>query len=349
MYSGESKYAEWVESYVQAWIERMRQNNGILPDNIGPNGKIGECMDGKWWGGYYGWRWPHGLANQIEGALIGASNAYLVSGKADYLELPRSVLDLMISKSRVENGQVLVPRRHGDKGWYDYRPMKPMFPVYLWYISQDPQDYERIKKLCSISQWNTFKYQTNNRDWGNIGPWLAFIEGRNPDYPQQILEATYQESLLRMEKIRTDESVPAERGVHHWQRVNPLVLEGLIQLMLGAPNHVYHGGLMHCSVFYFDPARKRPGVPPDVAALVDRVGPEGISLHLVNLHPSETREVILKAGAFGEHKFTEIKLKGMNCQVNNRFCRVILGPATVVNLSVGMKRYVNRPAYDRPW
>ena len=42
--------------------------------------------------------------------------------------------------------------------------------------------------------------------------------------------------------------------MHHWQQRNPVVLEGLVQLMLGGPNHIYHGGLLaRAACFYFDP------------------------------------------------------------------------------------------------
>ena len=58
---------------------------------------------------------------------------------------------------------------------------------------------------------------------------------------------------------------------------------------------------MHTSVRYFDPARQRPGIPRDVAALVERITPNGFRIQLVNLHPSESRDVILQAGMFGEH------------------------------------------------
>ena len=99
LYTGDATYKSWIEEYVGAWIQHTERNGGILPDNVGPNGVIGEHMDGKWWGGYYGWRWPHGLLNQIESTLIAAANAYLVSGDASYLDLPRSVLDLVASKA----------------------------------------------------------------------------------------------------------------------------------------------------------------------------------------------------------------------------------------------------------
>jgi hypothetical protein len=345
MYTGDRKYRQWIEDYVGAWMDHTRRNGGILPDNIGPSGKIGEHMDGKWWGGYYGWRWPHGLFNQIESTLIGGTNAYLVSGDPKYLKLPRSVFELIEKQARVQNERVVVPHRHGDKGWYAYRLLNPAHAVYLWYISQDPRDYRRLRKLTQGSPWDRLKYKKGKGDWEQAGPWLGFIEGRNADYPVQILKATYAESLRRLETVRHDQSEPASRDLHHWQQRNPVLLEGLVQLMLGGPNHIYHGGLLNCRVFYFDPARKRPGLPPDVAALVDKVTPDSISVQLVNLHASEPREVVLQAGAFGEHEFTTAGHKKQRIQVGRNRVGVRLGPGAGGRLDLGMKRYVNAPSY----
>jgi len=349
MYSGEAKYRRWIEEYVQAWIERTRQNGGILPDNVGPCGKTGENMDGKWWGGYYGWRWPHGLFNQVEATLIGGSNAYLASGDAKYLELPRSVLDVVQREARVENGRVVVPHRHGDRGWYDYRPINPAHLVYLWHVSQDPQDRRRIAELTRGSSWDRLAYRKGKGDWEHAGPWLAFVEGRNPDYPLQILKATYTETLRKLEVIRRDRTVPRERDVHHWQQRNPVVLEGLVQLTLGCPNHVYHGGLLHSRLFYFDPVRKRPGLPPDVAALVDRITPDGLSVQLVNLNPTQPRDVILRAGAFGEHAFTSVRHGDRRLELKGKHLQVRLRPGAQGRLELGMARYVHRPSYAFPW
>ena len=50
LYTGDEKYRRWVLDYVQAWMDRAKQNGGVIPDNVGPNGRIGERMNGKWWG-----------------------------------------------------------------------------------------------------------------------------------------------------------------------------------------------------------------------------------------------------------------------------------------------------------
>ncbi|MBI4664475.1 MAG: hypothetical protein HY735_37255 [Verrucomicrobia bacterium] len=349
MYDGDPKYERWIEGYVSAWMERVRQNNGILPDNVGLGGKIGEHMNGKWWGGYYGWRWPHGLFNQIESTLIGAANAYLATGIPKFLELPRSVIKLVQSKGRMENGQFRVPNRYDDRGWYDLRPVRPEYLIHLWCISQDPQDYDRIGQMANVSTWDKLQYRKGKGDFGHEGPWLRFLEAKFPNYPEEILKATYGETLRRLQVIRADNSTPEKRNVHHWQERNPVVLESLVQTMLGGPNHIYHGGLLHTRLRYFDPVRKRPGIPPDVAALVDQIKPDGCSVVLVNLHPSEARSVIVQAGAFGEHQFVNVRSPGRSVEVNRRFFEVQLRPGAVGRLELTMNRYVNPPSYALPW
>jgi len=347
--TGEATYARWIEEYVGAWMERVRANGGILPDNVGLSGRIGEYMDGRWWGGYYGWRWPHGLFNQVEATLIGAVNAFLVSHDARYFELPRSVLRLVQAQGRREGDRLLVPHRHDQRGWYDYRPLNPSYLVHLWYVSQDPEDYARIGEMADTTSWGRLAYRKPKGDYGHEGPWLRFLEGRYPDYPVDILEATYGETQRRLGLARTDTSRPEDRNVHHWQERNPVVLEGLVQTMLGGPNHIYHGGLLQVRLRYFDVGRRRPGVPPEVAALVERLTPDRVVVRLVNLHPTEPRELVVQAGAFGEHQFTRADDGQRVRSLDTKWLPVRLQPGAVARLELGMRLYVNTPTYASPF
>lgn len=349
MYTGEEKYRRWVVDYVQAWMERTKHNNGILPDNVGLSGKIGENMDGKWYGGYYGWRWPHGLFNLLESSTIGASNALLLTGDVSYLDLPRSQIAVVAAQSRTQDGRKVVPQRYNEKGWYDFRPLQPQYPINIWYLSQSTGDRWRMDELLYTSDWARTNYRKAKGDDKNEGPWIAFLEGRSSNWPVEILRANYQETLRRLSVIRADKTTVDEQDVHHWQNRNPIVLEGLVQQMLGAPNHIYHGGLLHTRLRYFDPKARRPGVPPDVAALVDRIQPDSVSVQLVNLHPSEAREVILQAGMFGEHAFTIAELEEGKSDVNARTLTVRLRPGAAARLTLTMRRWVNQPTYDFPW
>jgi hypothetical protein len=75
MYSNDDAYKQWVLDYLAAWEERAARNGGIIPDNVGLDDVIGQYLDGKWWGGYYGWRWPHGFLTIIEPITNACMNA----------------------------------------------------------------------------------------------------------------------------------------------------------------------------------------------------------------------------------------------------------------------------------
>ena len=79
--------------------------------------------------------------------------------------------------------------------------------------------------------------------------------------------------------------------------------EALLQLTCGGPQTIYHGGLLHVRLRYYDADEARPGLPAEVAALVSQVTATTTTVELVNTSPLHARRVILQAGAFGEHRF----------------------------------------------
>jgi hypothetical protein len=424
LFTGEQKYAEWIKEYTGAWLERTRANNGISPDNVGLSGKVGEYHDGKWWGGNYGWQWPHGFLTLGMPFLISSSNAMLVTqGDADYLELVRSNVDQLIANGKNYNGSFLVPYKYGDRGWFSFRPLARTYPVSLWYLSMQDADWQRIEKLrqastvdwhiatkstypsngyatlpepmgdcegCDIGglhDWNRVADIRSKTDSGHDGPWVRFLAGANPDYPQRILRQAYGQVNYRMKMIREDvllleydprgtEEIDPPRvdlknvHEHHWMTVNPVTTEALIQLTLGAPQIQYNGGLLHARVRYFDADARRPGLPPDVAALVTRVSADRTGLELVNLSPFDTRRVIIQGGMFGEHRFDRVtfrkrtdkdpiqpdffargepELTAETVDVNRKFFQIELPPGTGQTLEIETKRFANKPTYAFPW
>ncbi|CAN5266323.1 hypothetical protein BH23BAC1_BH23BAC1_47320 [soil metagenome] len=353
MYTGDKEYKDWTLNYVKAWMERVEKNNGIIPDNVGLSGKIGEHMDGNWWGGYYGWKWPHGLRNKLEATTIGASNAYLISGDPAYLQLPYSVIESVTKEAKTIDGKMLIPHRYDQKGWFDFRSMQAFYPTHLWFISQQKKDWQRVKQLVDSVEWQQLKYVKGKGEERNTATWLGFLEGVVPTYPVDILKATYNEMLERLDNIRKDTSTPDHQDVHHWQQRNPVILEGLVQTMLGAPNHIYHGGLLNTSVRYFDPENQRSGIPTHLAALVSQISPSGITLELVNLHPTETKNVIIQGGMFGEHQIKRvkqiIKYPYQFDTINHKFFQAEISPGSVVQLEIEMERFKNSPTYAFPW
>ena len=85
----ESKYRDWILEYVDAWVERTRLNDGIIPTNIGLDGTIGGECGGKWYGGVYGWGFT--VINPVTGqaahrpsfynrCFYGFANALMLTG-----------------------------------------------------------------------------------------------------------------------------------------------------------------------------------------------------------------------------------------------------------------------------
>jgi hypothetical protein len=353
LYTGDERYRRWVLDYLEAWNERIAANGGLCPDNIGPNGQIGELMGGKWWGGYYGWRWPHGLMSILQPLTIAAMNAVLLTGDMGYLDIPRGQIDQMIERGRVENGRLLVPHRHTDTGWTAERPLSPEYPLQIWFMSQDPRDRERIERFPErATDWRTVRPGRGKGDDIHIAPWYCYLQGDNPDYPRQILGAQWLEAARRMQLVRMDTADPETVDVHHWQDRNPVHTEGLIQLTCGGPQIIYHGGLLHTRLRHFDALARRPGLPPDVGALVESLDAGGLTLALANTSPLHERRLLIQAGAFGEHSFTEAReLDGEQpaaLEINNAQLAIRLPPGAALRLHLGMRRFVHRPSYAQP-
>jgi hypothetical protein len=376
LYSGEEKYRSWVLDYLKAWEERTRQNGGIIPDNIGLTGEIGEYNDGKWWGGYYGWRWPHGFMTIIEPLTNACMNAVLLTGDMTRLDFARKQLDENWALRKEHEGQWLVPYKHFDAGWTDYRKPAPKYPIYLWTVSMADEDLERIDRIAKDHDWNEVIIPTisggdkkTGRDTkhyiGNTQPWFQYIRGFNPDYPQRILDANYRLIEQQLKRMRSEAGNPLNwtdqyneddfSSIHAWQEMCPVYMESLVQLTLGGPMHISHGGLQHARLRYYDAEEKRPGLPQSIAVLIKDLQNHSITLELVNIDLFAQRTLIIQAGTFGEHRFNEVHVlnevgdAAETTVVNHKWLEVELPAGTGATLQLTMDRYVNLPSYDMPW
>jgi predicted dehydrogenase len=140
---------------------------------------------------------------------------------------------------------------------------------------------------------------------------------------------------------------------------NPASVAALTQLMEGglyiqhpgwAPTSPAQGGaLLHCRLRYFDPARQRAGIPEDVAALIDTMTDDAVTVTLVNANDSDSRLVTVQAGAYGEHNVISVSDGARTQPVNDRSFAVRLAPGAGTKLTVKMKRFANQPTLCFPW
>ena len=330
--TGDPRYRGWIEQYVGGWRERAVANDGIVPDNVGPDGVVGSQLDGRWYGGHYGWSWPHGWYSVGSAAGIAALAAATVSGDDSYLDLVRPALDALIAHGKVmavtESDSsilskwypqlgpavavptLLVPFRYSDRGWFDYNPMLTAVPMALWHHANSPADRQRLEDLRERAgyDWRIVRSFRSKEEAGHEEPWFTFLAGDNPDYPEKILAAAQAQARHRLARMRAyREGDVAEADIHLWQQSNPVVTEALVQLTWGGPQVIYNGGLQQARVRYYDADRRRPGLPASVAALVSSIDPEATVIDLVNLDPDQDRAVIVQAGAFAEHTIEEVR------------------------------------------
>ena len=109
------------------------------------------------------------------------------------------------------------------------------------------------------------------------------------------------------------------------------------------------GGLLNARLRYFDPDRKRAGVPPDVAALVSEMSDTQTVVTLVNLHKTEARTLIVQGGAYGEHQLESVTAGDKTTKVGSPVVTVRLDPGCGQRLTLQVRRYANRPTVLHPW
>jgi hypothetical protein len=338
----EAKYRRWALEYVDAWRDRAAANGGNFPSNIGLDGTIGGEWGGKWYGGIFGWNSPDdGLRNYVlRGIPAAFGQAALLSRNADYIAPVRRQVDNIFAAAITENGQLLVPHYYGESsgkvGWYGYRQGE-FFPtgalgnlsettieLYLW--SLNPADAKRILP--------------NPPDRRSVQGWIGFLQGTRPSYPLEALQQDQQD--VRRAADRTAKKASGYGA-------SPVAFESLANLTLGAANLYGSGDVLRSQVRYFDPDRKRAGLSEDVAALVEKIERDNVTLTLVNTSRTASRRVIVQMGAYGEHQATSVRSGERTMPVNASYFEVQLAPGAGDTLVIGMRRLANDPTLRFPW
>jgi hypothetical protein len=360
------KYRQWVLDYVGAWRDRTAQTGGNIPSNIGLNGKPGGEYNGQWWKGTYGWNFTifDGEIEQIahrnyftDGSWPGFSNALLLSGDQGFIQVLRRQLENIEAQKKVENGRTLYPQMYGDPrgykyngapSWYHYTPNKRIdrwAEIYFWTMDRSVLPHIPLASEYRPRQGRSDGYSEPDR----ADTFLAYLEGKLPDFPEKVLSDDILRVRRKLEMIRTDNTTADSRLADYLLDFNPATTNALVNLTLGGYFARGRIWVLHSRFRYFDPIQRRAGLPQDVGALVEKLGASSASLQLVNTNPLEARELIVQAGGYGEHRFDSVTVNGKTLKVDSPVLTVRLEPSAGARLEFQMSRYVNRPTFAFPW
>jgi hypothetical protein len=332
----EEKYKKWILEYVDAWVERARANGDIMPSNIGLDGKIGGATDGKWYGGAYGWGFTVKVPQtgemahrpRTESGWAGLRTAFLITGDERYLDTWRKQIDAINANRRMRNGRWEYPHMYGDQGWYDFKPQ--------------PWNFNALELYCLSHREDDAKRAGDSR-------WLEFLDGKNPQYPEQALQGALSEVRRRVAGMRNDETTPDTRLADDPMKFNPATAGPLLQLAMGGIDPGRGGNTLTARLRYFDDEKRRPGLPEDVAALVEKLTADEAVVTLVNINQLQPRKLIVQGGAYGEHQIVSASLAGQDQEAGGRLLRVHLAPGAGAKLTLKVKRHVNQPTLALPW
>ncbi len=153
----------------------------------------------------------------------------------------------------------------------------------------------------------------------------------------------------KLAQIRADKTPPDKRLADNMLDSNPAATDALVRLMFGALVPGRDGGLLNARLRYFDPVRRRAGMPEDVAALISELGDRRTVVTLVNTNATTARTVLIQAGGYGEHQFESVESNGKTQKLDSRHVMVNLAPGAGATLAFTMRRYVNQPTVAFPW
>jgi hypothetical protein len=130
---------------------------------------------------------------------------------------------------------------------------------------------------------------------------------------------------------------------------NPVTITALLQLMSGALEPGREGGLMNARLRYFDPVRRRAGVPEDVAVLISEMTDAETTVTFVNLSKTDARTLVVQAGGYAEHQIESVNWNGKTVKIGAPNFTLKLGPGSGGKLILNLRRYQNRPTARFPW
>ena len=404
--SGDEHHRRVVLEYIDAWQERAKKNNGVIPSIVLQDGTVPK----EWWGGVMGWNFTPfgGLFQVTSGPRAALWNALLLTGDKSYFDPLRALVDtLWNNRTSVETNGVIqqncIPRYYGKQeilptdpkqryqnpqytgkeGWYghstdpihsqrkyDEGGISGSFGVYpsmlanLYIATMREDDKNRL--LDRVPPGATPESLTaghrDDQEGGYERDWVKWLDGDNDGWPERELDRCINNTKKQIETYEKEIGISQTKDnpaqyfkdliAHklHQHTLDVGWAGPLVNLMTGSIMPLWHGQLLFSRFRYFDPERKRPGIPEDCAAMVDSMTDNTATLVLINLNNKEKRTILVQTGAYAEHKCLSVEKEDESAvKVNGTSFIVELKPGCGQRLTVRMDRFVNKPTLSLPW
>ena len=358
----DAKYRDWTLEYLDAWKARTEKTGGMIPSNIGLDGTPGAEYNGQWWKGTYGWNFTifDGELQKIAhrnyftaSSWPGFANGLLLAGDFSYIDVLRRQMDLVYEHKKTVDGKTLLPQMYGDPRGYKH--------------NGPPEFYHYTENLFLDRLTEIYLWSMDRKDLARIPTekgWLAFLEGNDPGYPVRAMRQDFEHIRERTDRMHNDPTSPDTRLADYLLDIVPATTEHLLRLTTGGYFARGRIWVLHSRLRYFDPVRRRSGLPDDVAALVEKMDTDSVTVTLVNTNQVEAREVDVQAGGYGEHQFREVsgvaeprseksaadeRTAAGAKQFSAPYVTVRLEPGCGARLIFSMDRYANPPTLAQPW
>ena len=339
------RYRDWLLEYVDAWVERTDENDGIIPSNIRS-------------------RRPYRrrVRRQVVGRLLrlGIHRHRPADRGAGAPLLRLHPRLLRVRQCPADDGEAVV-RRSLERGHRprqrqrrrDRRPHHVPAHARRRGLVRPPADPFRRRRPADLVLVPGTP-RTPNASATTTG-WRSCAEEAVP-FREKALESDLELLRRRVAEMRADTTTPDTRLSDDMNGLNPAVTENLTRLMLGGLPTGRDGHSLHCRLRYFDAGRRRAGVPRDVGALVERMDAENVDVSLVNLSPVHERTVVVQGGAYAEHRCElvssggeDFELQGGSDSQRRSAFAVRLPPGCGGLLRIRQRRYAHPPTFAFPW
>ncbi len=248
MYTGSPRYRDFVLDYVGGWRERYEKGNGVMPDNCGPNGRVGETMEGRFYGGTYGWTFPHGYYFIEDALIIGGENEGLLNGRRDALDWARELYTNLVDRYGIETVEkLLFPQKYAEdgavieyyapedtpmtrpdrttnepgmvrfrqtEGWYEYGTGNPAHWGHIFTATFLPEDARLTARIIPKPLHRVTKAAVSKKyKGGQDAAFIAYQSGKYPTFPEDILRHSIEQFKLQQEILAGEkEGKPAPYG-----------------------------------------------------------------------------------------------------------------------------------------